>query len=81
MRLKEQGVGAKKKTIMLSVPENRWKQTEMKTCHNCPVNLKMKEGVHLKLNFCWVSVFTEREPPAYWLEGNSLIVKSNYVPE
>lgn len=60
MRLKEQR-GSKEKKIMLSVPENWWKQTEMKTCHNCPVNLKMNEGVHVKLNFCWLSVFREKE--------------------
>lgn len=28
---------------MLSVPENWWKQTEMKTYQNCPVNHENKE--------------------------------------
>ena len=43
MRLKELREGAKKKKNMLSVPENWWKQTEMKTYQNCPVNHENKE--------------------------------------
>lgn len=44
MRLKEQREGAKEKKNMLSVSENWWKQTTMKTYHNCPVNHENKGG-------------------------------------
>lgn len=78
LRLKEQSEGEKKKKSMLSVPENWWKQTEMKTYHNCPVNHENKGGSSSKTRLLLVfSLQRAENTQAYLPQGSSLRVRSN----
>lgn len=83
LRLKEQSEGAKKKKkSMLSVPENWWKQTEMKTYHNCPVNHENKGGSSSKIRLVGIQPLESRKHasvPASRLQSESQIKLTSQV--